>query len=175
VAIVFTSRVFSVEVVRKRFPNGAEHEITAVRHNPSVVLVPIADDGGVVLIRQFRATVDKELWELPAGSLKPGEEPADAAMRECEEEIGLVPGQLERIRGLYPAPGFCDEELIFFIARRLTPPPPDSPHHPDEDEYIEKKTVSLAEARDMVARGDIVDLKTAYGLTLIQGPDGRAG
>ena len=115
-AIVFTSRVFSVEVVRKRFPNGAEHEITAVRHNPSVVIVPMADDGGVVLIRPFRATVDKELWELPAGSLKAGEDADDAAKRECEEEIGLVPGRLERVRTLYPAPGFCDEELVFYIA-----------------------------------------------------------
>jgi ADP-ribose pyrophosphatase len=167
VAIVFRSRVFSVEVVRKRFPNGAEHEITAVRHAPSVVIVPLAGNGSVVLIRQFRATVDKELWEFPAGSLNAGEDAAAAAKRECEEEIGLVPGRLERIGGLYPAPGFCDEELIFFIARDLTPPPPDSPHHPDEDEYIEKRTVSIDDARAMVGRGEIVDLKTAYGLTLI--------
>ena len=57
---------------------------------------------------------DRELWEVPAGSLDAGETPEEAAARECEEEIGLVPGRLERIRGLYPAPGFCDEELIFF-------------------------------------------------------------
>ena len=99
-AIVFRSRVFSVEVVRKRFPNGAEHEITAVRHAPSVVIVPLAGNGSVVLIRQFRATVDKELWEFPAGSLNAGEDAAAAAKRECEEEIGLVPGRLERIGGL---------------------------------------------------------------------------
>jgi ADP-ribose pyrophosphatase len=167
VAIVFTSRTFSVDVFRKRFPNGAEHEVTAVRHNPSIVIVPMADDGGVVLIRQFRPTVDRELWELPAGSLKDGEDAAAGARRECEEEIGLVPGRLERVRGLYAAPGFCDEELIFFIARDLAPPPANSTNRPDDDEYIEKKTVPVSEARAMVGRGEIVDLKTAYGLTLI--------
>lgn len=166
-AIVFKSRVFAVEVTSRRFPDGREREITVVRHNPSVVIVPIADDGGVILIRQFRASVDRELWEVPAGSMNAGETPEEAAARECEEEIGLVPGVLERIRGLYPVPGFCDEELIFFIARHLGAPAPDSPHRPDEDEDIHQQTVSIAEARAMVLRGEIVDLKTAYGLTLI--------
>ena len=166
-AIVFTSRVFSVEVLRKRFPNGREHEITVVRHPPSVVIIPIAEDGRVVLIRQFRASVDRELWELPAGSVNVGESPEDAVARECEEEIGLVPRRIERIRSLYPAPGFCHEELIFFRATALTKPAPDSARRPDEDEHIVVRTVEIAEAKDMVARGDIVDLKTAYALTLI--------
>lgn len=166
-SVVFKGRVFSVEVTRKRFPNGREHEVTLVRHRPSVVIVPMTSDGDVILIRQYRATVDQELWEVPAGSMNAGESAEDAAARECEEEIGLVPGSLERIRGLYPAPGFCDEELIFFVARHLAPPAADSMRQPDEDEYIESRTVTLAEARAMVARGDIVDLKTAYGLTLV--------
>ena len=108
-SVVFKGRVFSVDVSRKRFPNGREHEITVVRHVPSVVLIPMKDDGQVVLIRQYRASIDRELWEVPAGSLNAGETPADAAIRECEEEIGLVPRRLERIRGLFPAPGFCVE------------------------------------------------------------------
>lgn len=166
-SVVFKGRVFSVEVTRKRFPNGREHDVTIVRHLPSVVIVPMTSDGDVILIRQYRATVDQELWEVPAGSMNAGESAEDAAARECEEEIGLVPGSLERIRGLYPAPGFCDEELIFFVARHLAPPAADSTRRPDEDEYIESRTVTLAEARAMVARGDIIDLKTAYGLTLV--------
>src|SRR6187549_4011760 len=115
-SIVFKGPVFSVEVTRLRFPNGQEHEITVVRHRPSVVLIPIKGDGQVVLIRQYRASVDRLLWELPAGSVNADETAEDAAVRECEEEIGLVPTRLERIRGLFPAPGFCDEELIFFHA-----------------------------------------------------------
>ena len=165
--VVFTGRVFSVEVSRKRFPNGQEHEITVVRHRPSVVLIPVRDDGQVILIRQYRASVDRELWEVPAGSLNPGETAEDAAVRECEEEIGLVPNTLERIRGLFPAPGFCDEELIFFRVSNLVAPAPDSTRKPDEDEDIRAEPFAIADAKAMVTKGQIVDLKTAYALTLI--------
>jgi ADP-ribose pyrophosphatase len=165
--IVYKGRVFAVEVKRMTFPNGSAHEVAIVRHAPSVVLLPVQEDGRVILIRQYRPAVLKELWELPAGGVEPGETPEQAAARECEEEIGLVPDRVERIRGLYPAPGFCDEELIFFRLSALRPPGPDSAHHPDEDEDITAQPFSVPEARAMVTRGDIVDLKTAYALTLI--------
>lgn len=165
--IVFKGRVFSVEVDRRRFPNGEEHEVAIVRHNPSVVIVPIRDDGQVILIRQYRASVDRELWEVPAGRVDTGESPEEAAARECEEEIGLVPRKLERIRGLFPAPGFCDEELIFFRVSDLAPPAPDSTRKPDEDEDIQAQPYPIAAAKAMVTSGQIVDLKTAYALTLI--------
>lgn len=164
---VYKGRVFSVEVERKRFPNGREHEVAIVRHPPSVVLIPMQDDGRVILVRQYRASIDRELWELPAGSLDAAERAEDAAARECEEEIGLVPSAIERIRGLYPTPGFCDEELIFFRVSNFRPPAADSPHKPDEDEDIQARPFTVAAARAMVERGEIVDLKTAYGLTLI--------
>ena len=163
----FTSRVFSVETGTKRFANGREHEVAIVRHPPSVVVVPIDDDGRVVLIRQYRAAVDRELWEVPAGSLDRGESAEAAARRECEEEIGRVPQRVERLGAFFPTPGYCDEEMIFFKATALDPPPADSPHKPDEDEDITARPVTIAEARAMVARGEIVDLKTAYALTLI--------
>ena len=166
-SIVFNGRVFSVEVSRRRFPNGQEHEITVVRHRPSVVLIPIRDDGQVVLIRQYRASVDRQMWELPAGSLNADETAEEAAVRECEEEIGLVPTRLERICGLFPAPGFCDEELIFFRASGLVAPASDSTRQPDDDEDIHAQPFAVAEAQAMVAHGEIVDLKTAYALTLI--------
>jgi ADP-ribose pyrophosphatase len=132
------------------------------------VLIPIEADGRVVIVRQYRAPLDRELWEFPAGRLDEGESAEDGARRECEEEIGLVPHRVERVRGLYPAPGFCDEELIFFRVSDLRRPPPDSPHKPDDDEDITARVVSIAEARGMLERGEIVDLKTAYALTLIQ-------
>jgi ADP-ribose pyrophosphatase len=165
--VVYEGRVFSVEVDRVRFPNGREHEVAIVRHPPSVVLLPMKDDRSVVLIRQYRPSIDRELWELPAGSVDSGETPEAAAVRECEEEIGLVPRRLQRIRGLYPTPGFCDEELIFFRVWDLVSPPAGSPHKPDEDEDIEASVFAVEEAKAMVERGDIIDLKTAYGLTLL--------
>ena len=166
-SIVYRGRVFSVEVERRRFPNGKEHEVEIVRHAASVVLIPLEDDGRVILVKQYRAPLDRELWEFPAGRLNEGESAEDAARRECEEEIGYVPQRLDRLASLFPAPGFCDEELIFFRVRDFLPPPPNSPHQPDEDEDITTRTVAIREAREMLARGEIVDLKTAYALTLI--------
>jgi len=164
--VVFKSRVFSVVTDRVEFPNGSTHDVAFVRHRPSVVLIPLQDDGRVVLIRQFRPSVGRELLELPAGGVDEGERAEAAAERECEEETGLVPGAVERLGGLYPAPGFCDEELIFFKATRLRPPAGEK-RRADDDEHITTMMVSLDEARQMVKRGEIVDLKTAYGLTLV--------
>jgi ADP-ribose pyrophosphatase len=141
--------------------------VAIVRHAPSVVLIPIDGDGRVIIVRQYRAPLDREIWEFPAGRLDEGESAEDAARRECEEEIGVVPHRVERLGGFYAAPGFCDEELIFFRVSDLRPPPPDSPNQPDEDEDITTRAVAVAEVRAMLARGEIVDLKTAYALTLI--------
>ena len=164
---IYKGRVFSVETGRRRFPNGTEHDVAIVRHAPSVVLIPIDGDGRVIIVRQYRAPLDREIWEFPAGRLDEGESAEDAARRECEEEIGVVPHRVERLGGFYAAPGFCDEELIFFRVSDLRPPPPDSPNQPDEDGDITTRAVAVAEVRAMLARGEIVDLKTAYALTLI--------
>jgi ADP-ribose pyrophosphatase len=164
---IFKGRVFSVEVDRRRFPNGTEHEVEIVRHSPSVVIIPFEDDGRVVVIKQYRAPLDREIWEFPAGRLNDGESAEDAARRECEEEIGRAPQRVERIRGLYPAPGFCDEELIFFRVSDLRQPAPDSTRKADEDEDIQSRSMTVADVKLMLARGEIVDLKTAYAVTLI--------
>src|SRR5437868_2570348 len=118
---VFRGRVFSVETGDKLFPNGRTHRVEIVRHSPSVVLIPIEDDGRVVLIKQFRPPLDREIWEFPAGRVDGGESADAAARRECEEEIGRVPHAVERLHGLYPTPGSCDEELIFFRVADLRP------------------------------------------------------
>ena len=165
-SVPFQGRVFRIEQDRVRLPNGRTAVLDVVRHRGSVVLVAQPSRSSVVLIRQFRYAIGKLIWELPAGSLEPGEPPGRAARRECEEEIGLVPGKLERLGGFFPTPGFCDEELIFYRVSDLREPSGQR-RGPDEDEDIQPKVVTVAEARSMVARGDIIDLKTAFGLTLI--------
>ena len=165
--LVYKSRVFQVEETRVRFPDGRERDISVVRHAPVVVLIPVPAPGQVILIRQYRASIARETWELPAGGIEPGETDEQAARRECEEEIVRVPHTLERLGAWFPSPGFCDEHMIFFRATDLRPPSPDSPHKPDEDENITVRVFAIDQARAMAARGEIVDLKTAYGLTLI--------
>jgi ADP-ribose pyrophosphatase len=166
-AIVYKGRVFSVEVETMGAPTGRVREIATIRHGPCVVLIPILDDGRVVMIRQFRHSVGRDLWELPAGNVDDGESVEAAARRECEEETGLAPSRVDKLGAMFPAPGYSDEEMFFFRATGLHPPPEDSPHKPDEDEAIEVHPMTIAEAKAMVGRGEVVDLKTAFALTLI--------
>jgi ADP-ribose diphosphatase len=162
---VFKGKVFSVDRDRVTLPNGREVTLEVVRHPQSVVLVPVPEPGHVILVRQYRHAVNANLWELPAGSLDRGETPEQAATRECHEEVGLVPQTVVRLAALYPTPGYCDEEMIFFRLSSLEQPTTDAAQ--DEDEDIEVKTFELREAREMVRRGEIVDMKTVVGLALI--------
>ena len=164
--VVLKTRVFDVAIETRRGRDGRERDVAIVRHRPSVVLIPVTDDGNVILIRQYRAPLDRHTWEFPAGGVEAGESADAAAARECEEEIGLAPQRLERLGAWFPVPGYCDEEMIFFRASELRTPAPDSPHVPDDDEDIETRTMPIDEARAMVQRGEIVDLKTAFALTL---------
>ena len=164
---VYKGRILQLEIDVVRLPSGHTVDMELVRHPGSVVLLPIPAPGQIILIRQYRYTIDRWIWELPAGSLKPGENPDTAAARECEEEIGLAPGRITRLGGYYPTPGFCDEEMIYYRCEDLRPPAPGSTAKKDEDEEIEPRTFTLDEARALVSSGEIVDLKTLAGLTLL--------
>jgi ADP-ribose pyrophosphatase len=165
---VFAGRVVSINADRVRLPNGHEATMEVVRHSGSVVLLPMPDTEHVILVRQYRYAIDRWMWELPAGSLDPGEKPEDAACRECQEEIGLVPGRIERLAGFFPTPGYCDEFMNFFKVTGLTTPAAGSPTvHQDEDEDLRVHTFALDEVRRMIRDGDIVDLKTAVGVALL--------
>jgi ADP-ribose pyrophosphatase len=162
---VYAGKVFNVDRDRVKLPNGRATTVDIVRHSRSVVIIPVPEPGNIILIKQFRYPVNRFLWELPAGSVDEGETPVDAARRECHEEIGLVPSTVVRLSALYPTPGYCDEEMIFFRASGLETT--DQQAHQDEDEDIETRTFELREARDMVRRGEIVDMKTVVALTLL--------
>lgn len=164
---IYEGRIFNLDVDRVQLPGGHIIDMEIVRHPGSVVLLPTPSAHEIILIRQYRYTIDKWIWEVPAGSLKPGEDPVEAAARECEEEIGLRPAVVERLRSFYPTPGFCNEEMSFFRCSDLRPPAPDSTARKDEDEELEPKTFTLREARELLRSGEIIDLKTAVGLTLL--------
>ena len=162
---VFDGKVFDVDRDRTRMPNGREVTVDVIRHPPSAVIVPVPEPGSVILIRQYRYAVNRWLWELPAGSVDTGETPEQAARRECHEEIGRVPDTIVRLGSMFPTPGYCDEEMFFFRVSGLAEP--DEAAALDEDEDIEVRVFALKDARDMVRRGEIVDMKTVIGLTLI--------
>lgn len=162
---VFKGKVFSVDRDRVRLPHGRESTQDVVRHSRSVVLVPVPEPGKVVLIRQYRYAINQWMWELPAGSVDEGETPEQAAARECHEEIGKVPATVVRLAALYPTPGYCDEEMLFFRLSGLEEPT--SAADVDEDESIEARIVELRDAREMVRRGEIVDMKTIVALGMV--------
>jgi ADP-ribose pyrophosphatase len=164
---VFEGRVFSVVVESITTKKGGQIDMEVVRHPGSVVLIPVTDDGQVVLVRQYRHAIGRSAWELPAGTLKPNEEPQKAAARECHEEIGLVPARLEPLGAYFPTPGYCDEEMNFYKATGLREPGPDEKAEQDEDEDIEKRSFALEEIRAMIRSGEVIDLKTVAGLALL--------
>lgn len=166
--VVYEGRIFTVVRDRVRLPNGHEGTMEVVQHHGSVVLLPMPDDQHVILVKQYRYAVDKWLWELAAGSLEPGEDAVEGAKRECEEETGLIPGAAQFLGAYYPTPGYCDEKMNFYKLTGLKKPGEGrQAAAPDEDEDLETRSFTLAEARAMVGRGEIEDLKTVVGLTLI--------
>ena len=164
--VIFEGRVIRIERERISLPNGHSATIEAVRHRGSVVMLATPAPDQVILIRQFRPVIQRWIWELPAGSLEPGEVPEAAAVRECEEEIGLTPRRVTLMGSWYPTPGFCDEIMHFYRCENLAPPRGHVAR--DEEEQIEPATVTLATAREMIADGGVMDMKTVVGVSLLE-------
>ena len=165
---IHAGRIFTVTLDRVVYPDGRTVDMEVVRHPGSVVILPMPSPDTVVLIQQYRYVVDRWLWELPAGTLEPNEAPQAAALRECHEEIGKIGDRARHLATFFPSPGFCDEVMNFFLVTELRDRRPDEPAAAqDPDELLKVKAFSLAEARHMVRTGDIIDMKTAVGLTLL--------
>jgi ADP-ribose pyrophosphatase len=165
---IYEGRIFTLQIETLTLPKGGTLNAEIIRHPGSVVIVPVTATGEIVLVRQYRAPLGRWAWELPAGSLKPGEDEEKAARRECQEEIGLVADRLERLGAFYPTPGYCDELMNVFKATGLREPRADEHAQQDEDEDIEAKAFSRAALSTMIANGEIIDLKTIGGLSLIR-------
>ncbi len=164
---IYTGRIFKVVRDRVRLPQGVEATLEVVRHPGSVVLLPMPDPGHVILVKQYRYAIDRWVWELAAGSLAPGEDPAEGAARECEEETGLAARELQFLGAFYPTPGYCDETMNFFKLTGLAAPAGRPPASPDHDEDIRTQRFSLDEVRRMIRDGEIIDLKTVAGIALL--------
>lgn len=163
---IHAGRVFHVVADRVRLPNGRETTMEVVRHQPSVILIPMLNDDQIVLVRQYRYSIDRWIWELPAGSLEPGEDVQTAAVRECEEETGYTAGHIEHLGAFYPTPGYCDELMHFFRLTALTRPL--QPAMQDDDEVLAPRVFGLDEARQLAHQDDVKDMKTVLGLSLVK-------
>ncbi len=166
---VHTGRVIRLDVDQVQFPDGSEGQLEMIRHPGAAAVVPMLDppaaaDPRVVLIRQFRHAADDFIWEVPAGTLAPGEAPEDCAARELSEEAGFQAGQLTYLTNIFTAPGFTDERIHLYLAHDLTP----VETHRDRDEFITVFEFPWSEVGRMIRRREIRDAKSLSALMFVQ-------
>jgi ADP-ribose pyrophosphatase len=160
-------RGWRISVVKATFraPDGSVFTRDIVRHPGAVAVVPVTDAGDVLLVRQYRGAVDRELLEIPAGTRDvEGEEPVETARRELLEEVGVHARRLELLGTMLNSPGFCDEETYLFLATGLSA----GDHARDglEEQHMEVVPVPLGDVDPMVASGQLIDGQTILGLLL---------
>lgn len=156
-----------ISLYRSEFesPDGERFEREVVRHPGAVSVVPVRDDGTVVLVRQYRAPIDAMVLEIPAGKRDVTDEPLEeTARRELVEEVGLSPARLELLARFHNSIGFCDEESFVFLGTDLSDAPLD--RQGIEESHMEIVEVELAATPAMIAAGEITDAKTVIGLTM---------
>jgi len=159
--VVYTGKVFRVESDRVRLDGDREVTRDVVRHPGSVAIVPRQADGRVVLVRQYRYAVGRELWEIPAGTRdQPGETVEETARRELAEEAGLTARRWRQLGQAYLVPGWADELMTFFLAEDLTP----TPAHGELDESFVVNAFDLHDLRVLRSTADL-DAKTMLALS----------
>jgi len=162
---VHRGSLITVAVGRFAAPDGEEFERDVVHHPGAVSVVPLLDERTAVLVRQYRAAIDRDLLEIPAGKRDvEGEAPELTAHRELAEEIGMRAGRLERLAEFYNSPGFCDEHSFVFLARDLEPC--GNSLQGVEEQHMTVEHVALADVPQLIASGELVDAKSIVGLTL---------
>jgi ADP-ribose pyrophosphatase len=158
---VHAGRVVNLRLEEVEMPNGRRTTLELIRHPGAAVVVPVLDSGEVVLVRQYRHAAGASwLLEVPAGTLNPGEEPAECAERECAEEAGFRPRKLVPLGYLWTTPGFTDEKIWIFLATALEP----AAQQLDDDENLTVERLPLGEALALALRGGIDDGKSIAAL-----------
>ena len=158
---IYKGRIFDIRVDEIR-EGEIEYKREVVVHNGSAVIVPVFADMTVGLVRQYRHAAGKYLLEVPAGSLEAGEDPREGAIRELEEEVGVVAARVELLTEFYVSPGFLTEKMFVYLATGLT----ETAQKLDGDEIIEIERLSFPAAFELMTNGGIEDAKTMVGLML---------
>ncbi len=162
---IYQGRVVSLRVDTVETPRGRRTTREIVGHSECVAIIARDEEGNILLVRQFRKPVERTLLEVPAGGLSSAEEPVSCVRRELQEETGYFPERVERLGGFYAAPGYCTEYLHLYLATELKP----SRLIAEDTEEIEVVKVSLEEALQLIAAGDICDAKSIAGLLIYYG------
>lgn len=162
---IYTGRVLNLDMDQVRFPNGSVGELEIIRHSGASAIVPFltdpkGEDPQILLLRQYRYAAEEVLYEVPAGRLDPGEDPADCARRELMEETGCTAARIEHLYTMYTTPGFTDEKIHVYMATGLER----GPTGHEADEFITVETVTLSEALELIKKGEIKDAKTALSI-----------
>ena len=158
--VMYRGKVFGVRRDRVVEPGGIEVTRDIVTHNGSVVLVPVFPDRSILLVRQYRHSVGRFLWELVAGRVEPGETLVRAARRELLEEAGYTARRFRKLMDVFPTPGFVSENMVVYVAEGLTP----GAARPEADEKIEARRFSLASLESMMRSGKLRDAKSIAGI-----------
>ena len=141
-------------------PSGKETVREVIEHNGAVAIVAMDIEKNILLVRQFRHAAGKELLEIPAGGIDPGETPEETTRREMQEETGYAPGKLERLGGFYSAPGYASEYLYLFLATELMP----ARLMAEDTEEIKLVRIPLNDVFELIRKGEIQDAKSIAGL-----------
>jgi ADP-ribose pyrophosphatase len=161
--IISSQKVFEGRIISVTVDTISKGELTyqreVVHHHGSAAIIPIFDDGTVVLVKQYRHPTVRYLLEIPAGKLSNGERPEAGAARELEEELGLVAAKLEKLSEFFVSPGFLEEKTWLFLATGLEPGQPSL-------EDLERVRLPIDEALEMITSGEIQDAKTIIALML---------
>lgn len=159
---IYAGKILTLNIEEHELPDGRRISCEIVHHPGAVGVVPVRQDGRIVLVRQYRAAMNGMVIEIPAGKLEPGEVPDACVKREIQEEIGYQVRSLRNLGLMHNAVGFSDACLHIFTAEIHSP----GRQCLEEDEYIEPLTLSLEEALTMVDAGEITDAKTQVALLL---------
>ena len=162
--LIYDGRVVHLYLDTVQLPNGNSAKREIVRHPGAVAVVPLDADGNVILVSQYRHAAGRVLPEIPAGTLNPGEDPDVCAVRELQEEIGQKPGKLQKLEGIYLAPGYSTEYIHLYLATKLV----ESRLHMDEDEFIEVSRLSIDEVIRRIQTGEIADAKTISAIMMVR-------
>ena len=161
--VVFPGKIIRVEHWHVRLPSGETALREVACHPGASAVVPLDEDGNVILVRQHRIAVGRLTLEVPAGKLdSPEEDPLFCAKRELSEETGYIAQQWEKLTCLETTPGFCNERIHIYLATGLS----QGATHPDEDEFVATVRMPLSEAVERVMRGELRDGKTALSIMM---------